>query len=194
MNGEPRLRTERLLLRRWRESDREPFAVINADPQVMEHYPATLSRASSDALIERFEAGFREHGYGLWAVEIAGERPLAGCVGLLPVEIDVAFRPAVELGWRLARDCWGRGIAAEAASASVAFAFQRLRLERLVAYTAAINTRSRRLMERLGMTHSPAEDFLHPSIAQSHRLSPHVLYRLDAAGWKGADAQLARGR
>jgi RimJ/RimL family protein N-acetyltransferase len=101
------MRTERLLLRRWRDGDREPFAAINADPAVMEFYPATLSRERSDKLIDRFEACFRERGYGPWAVELPGARPLAGYVGLSPVQIDVAFAPAVELGWRLARDCWG---------------------------------------------------------------------------------------
>jgi len=180
MDAQPRLRTERLLLRRWCRSDREPFAAINADPAVMELYPATLSRARSDALIERFEACFVERGYGLWAVEIVGERPLAGYVGLFPVEIDAPFAPAVELGWRLARDCWGRGIAAEAARASIRFAFERLSLAALVAYTAAVNTRSRQLMERLGMTHDPREDFAHPGLPAAHSLAPHVLYRLQA--------------
>jgi RimJ/RimL family protein N-acetyltransferase len=183
---EPSLRTGRLLLRRWRAEDREPFAAINADAEVMEHYPATLSRERSDALIERFEDGFREHGYGLWAVEIPGERRLAGYVGLAPVEIDVAFAPAVELGWRLARECWGRGIAYEAARASCAFAFTRLALTELVAYTAAVNERSRRLMERLGMTRDPAEDFAHPGIAAGGRLQPHVLYRLSSHACAGA--------
>jgi RimJ/RimL family protein N-acetyltransferase len=184
MHSQPQLKTERLLLRRWRESDSEPFAAINADPAVMELYPATLSRSSSDALIERFEACIAERGYGLWAVELSPERPLVGYVGLSPVEIDVAFAPAVELGWRLARDCWGRGLASEAASAAIAFAFERLDLSDLVAYTAVVNTRSRRLMERLGMTRDPAEDFRHPGRDVSVRLAPHVLYRLTAGDWR----------
>jgi RimJ/RimL family protein N-acetyltransferase len=177
---EPSLHTERLLLRRWRASDREPLAAINADPAVMEFYPSALTRARSDALVERIEECFEEHGYGLWAVEIVGERPLAGYVGLCPVGAELPFAPTVELGWRLARECWGRGIATEAARASCAFARERPGLERLVAYTAAINVRSRRVMERLGMTRDPAEDFLHPGLAAGHRLAPHVLYRLKA--------------
>jgi RimJ/RimL family protein N-acetyltransferase len=181
---EPSLRTERLLLRRWRMSDREPFAAINADPAVMELYPAALTRADSDALIERIEDCFREHGYGLWAVEVVGETPLAGYVGLWPVEAELPFAPAVELGWRLARECWSRGIATEAAGACCTFAFERLGLMEVVAYTAAINTRSRRLMERLGMTHDPAEDFPHPGIAAGDRLRPHVLCRLAASSWR----------
>jgi RimJ/RimL family protein N-acetyltransferase len=193
MLAQPQLRTERLLLRRWRASDAEPFAAINAEPDVMEFYPATLSRARSDALIARFEACFSERGYGLWAVEIVGERPLAGYVGLFPVEIDVSFAPAVELGWRLARDCWGRGIATEAALASIAFAFQRLSLPGLVAYTAAVNARSRRLMERLGMKCDPAADFRHPGREVTAALAAHVLYRLDAEEWTRADAHRAGG-
>ena len=178
MDSRPQLRTERLLLRRWRADDLEPFAAINADPLVMEFYPATLSRGRSEALIERFEACFRQRGFGLWALELPGERPLVGYVGLFPVEIDVAFAPAVELGWRLARDCWGRGIASEAANAVIAFAFDRVQVPELIAYTAAVNERSRRLMERLGMSRDPTEDFQHPGIADGDRLQPHVLYRL----------------
>jgi RimJ/RimL family protein N-acetyltransferase len=184
VSAEPQLRTERLLLRRWREGDREPFAAINADREVMEHFPATLSQERSDALIERFERCFDEHGYGLWAVELPGEQPLIGFVGLAPVEIDVAFAPSVELGWRLARDCWGRGIATEAATRAVAFAFAQLRLQELVAYTAVGNLRSRRLMQRLGMQRDPAEDFLHPDLPGGHRLARHILYRLGAQRWR----------
>jgi RimJ/RimL family protein N-acetyltransferase len=191
------IRTERLLLRRWRERDREPFAAINADPAVMQYFPATLARERSDETIARIERCFQEHGYGLWAVEIVGELELAGFVGLDRVEPGVPFAPAVELGWRLARACWGRGIATEAARASCAFAFERLGLTELVAYTAAINARSRRVMERLGMTHDPAEDFPHPGIVAGDRLRPHVLYRLAASSrrWPISDrSRAARGR
>jgi len=188
MRTGPQLTTERLVLRRWRERDLDPFAAINADPQVMEYMPSTLTRERSAALIERFERFFEQHGYGLWAVEIPGEAPFAGYVGINPVEIDVTFAPAVELGWRLGRAFWGRGIASEAAIAAIAFAFERLGLGELVAYTAVINARSRRLMERLGMTHDPAEDFHHPGIPAGDPLSPHVLYRLSASHWRDAPA------
>jgi RimJ/RimL family protein N-acetyltransferase len=186
MSAQPRLSTERLLLRRWRDSDREPFAAINADPEVMEHNPAPLARERSDALIERYEAAFERYGYGLWAVELPGERPLAGYVGLFPVEIEVAFAPAVQLAWRLARDCWGRGIATEAARAAIAFAFDEQGIDELVAYTAAVNERSRRVMERLDMTRDPAGDFRHPDGEVSGRLEAHVLYRLAARDWRGS--------
>jgi RimJ/RimL family protein N-acetyltransferase len=180
LNRAPRLKTERLLLRRWRAADLEPFAGLNADPQVMEHFPAALSREQSAALIARIERGFDERGYGLWAVEIPGEAALVGFVGLEPVGIDVAFAPAVELGWRLARPFWGRGIATEAATAATAFGFDQLGLPGLVAYTAQGNLRSRRVMQRLGMRRDPGEDFMHPWLAPDDPLAPHVLYRIDA--------------
>jgi RimJ/RimL family protein N-acetyltransferase len=185
MSAQPQLRTARLLLRRWRGDDRAPFAAINADPEVMEYYPAPLARERSDALIERFEATFERHGYGLWAVELPSERPLAGYVGLFPVEPELPFAPAVELGWRLARECWGRGIATEAARAAIAFAFEQRGIDELVAYTAAINERSRRVMERLEMTRDPEGDFRHPGREVSGRLEAHVLYRLAARDWRG---------
>jgi RimJ/RimL family protein N-acetyltransferase len=167
-----------MLLRRWQTSDLEPCAAMNADPLVMEHFPAPLSRRESAAFIERIEGCFDDCGYGLWVVELPGEAPFAGCVGLLPVGNDLPFAPAVEIGWRLARGHWGMGVAAEAASAVIAFAFERLRLRELVAYTAERNERSRRLMEQLGMHHDPAENFVHPGLPSGHALAPHVLYRL----------------
>jgi RimJ/RimL family protein N-acetyltransferase len=180
------MRTERLLLRRWQGSDLEPFADMNADPTVMEHFPATLSREQSATMIESMEGCFVDHGYGLWAVELSDEPPpaLAGFVGLNQVTEALPFAPAVELGWRLAQRFWGQGIASEAAGASIAFAFERLGLSELVAYTAAINERSRRLMERLGMARDPAEDFLHLGLPRDSSLAPHVLYRLGAQDWR----------
>jgi RimJ/RimL family protein N-acetyltransferase len=174
----PELRTRRLLLRRWQAQDLEPFSAISADPEVMEHFPAPLSREQSAALIERTEASFDTHGYGLWAVELCDENPLVGIVGALAVEDDLPFYPAVELGWRLGHELWGRGIATEGARAVSEYAFQTLGLRELVAYTAASNQRSQRVMERLGMQRDAAEDFMHPKLSVNHPLAPHVLYRL----------------
>jgi RimJ/RimL family protein N-acetyltransferase len=174
----PELRTERLLLRRWRAGDLERCAAMNADPCVMEYFPAPLSRLQTAEFIERMEGSFEDWGYGLWAVELPGEVPFVGCVGLLPVGEELPFAPAVELGWRLVRAHWGRGLAGEAASAATAFAVDRLGLRELVAYTAERNERSRRLMERLGMRHDRAEDFAHPGLPVGHPLAAHVLYRL----------------
>lgn len=152
---------------------------MNADPAVMEHFPSLLTSTESAALIERIETCFEANGYGLWAVELSGESDFIGFVGLVPVDIDVAFAPAVEVGWRLARPFWGRGIATEAASAAMAFGLDELDLPGLVAYTAEGNLRSRRVMERLEMRRDPAEDFAHPGLPAGHPLAPHVLYRAD---------------
>jgi len=172
------LQTERLLLRRWRESDHAPFAALNADPRVMEHFPALLSPAETAARIGRIEAHFEEHGYGLWAVEIKGVTPFAGFVGLSIQKFEAHFMPCVEIGWRLAAEFWGRGYATEGARAALAFGFEQLGLAEILSFTVPANIRSRRVMEKLDMTHDPAEDFDHPLVPAGHPLVRHVLYRL----------------
>jgi RimJ/RimL family protein N-acetyltransferase len=191
VDGGPQLRTERLLLRRWLARDRAAFAAMNADAEVMEHFPATLSGAASDAMIARTEACFERHGYGLWAVELRGEEPFIGFVGLAPVDIPVAFAPAVEIGWRLARPFWGRGFATEAAAAVMRFGFEERGLLEIVSFTATGNERSRDVMERLGMRRDAEEDFDHPLLMEADPLCRHVLYRLSAPRWRGA---VSRGR
>jgi RimJ/RimL family protein N-acetyltransferase len=176
------LRTARLELRPWSESDLAPFAALNADPVVMEHFPSTLSREQSDALVRRIEADMRERGYGLWAVELLDQGTLIGFIGLNPVPNTMPFAPAVEVGWRLAKRFWGQGLAREGAQASLHYAFDALELDEVVSFTAAGNGRSRALMERLGMHRDPSEDFAHPALAPDHRLSHHVLYRLSRSG------------
>lgn len=191
----PLLSTERLLLRRWRAGDAEPFARLNADALVMEHFPATLSRAESDELIERMESSFREHGFGAWAVQVPGSVELAGFVGLWPQNSEqLPFAPAVEIGWRLGRDCWGRGIATEAATAVLWFGFGELGVDEVVSFTTVGNQRSRAVMERLGMHRNPAEDFLHPAIDPGDPLAPHVLYRIKAGEWPARHAPRAAPR
>jgi ribosomal-protein-alanine N-acetyltransferase len=179
------LRTGRLLLRRWRAADREPFAAMNADPVVMEHFPALLTRAESDAFIDRIEAGFAEHGFGLWALEVAEPGPLegrfVGFTGLSVPRLAAHFTPAVEAGWGLARPAWGHGYASEAARRALAAGFGEHRLPEVVAFTAAANARSRAVMRRIGMTRDPADDFSHPALPPGHRLSRHVLYRIRPA-------------
>ncbi len=177
-----RLETERLLLRRWRLEDLGPFAALNADPAVMEFMPATLSAAESAALIERIQAGFEADGFGLWALELPGEASCIGFAGLARVDFNVCFASAVEVGWRLARPFWGRGLATEGASAALAFGFEQCGLPQVVSFTAEGNRRSRAVMERLGMHHDPGEDFDHPLLAEGDPLRRHVLYRLDRVG------------
>jgi predicted N-acetyltransferase YhbS/RimJ/RimL family protein N-acetyltransferase len=176
-------RTSRLVLRRWKDTDLEAFAQLNADPEVMEHFPGVMDRAASDALVERFEAHFAEHGFGPWAIEVHGGESFIGCVGLVHVGFAASFTPAVELTWRLARRSWGHGYASEAARAVCRFAFAELRLPALVSFTVPANQRSRAVMARLGMTHDPRDDFAHPRFAEGHPLRRHVLYRLSATSW-----------
>jgi len=176
------VRTARTLMRPWRSSDLAPFARFNADPEVMEHFEAPLSRAQSDASAARFSDHVRTHGYGFWALEIPGVAEFVGFVGLLPVSFVARFTPAVEIGWRLGRPYWGYGYASEAARGAARFGFDVLGLREIVAYTVPANIRSRAVMTRIGMVHDPAGDFEHPKVPVGHRLRPHVLYRLSASG------------
>lgn len=179
-------RTPRLLLRRWRDSDREPFARLNADPEVMTHFPGVLDRSASDALVDLIEGRFAEDGFGPWAVEVPGGEPFIGFVGLARVRFDAHFTPAVEILWRLARPAWGHGYAAEAAREACRVAFEELRLPEIVSFTVPANQRSRAVMERIGMTHNPNDDFDHPQLAEGHPLRRHVLYRLSAKTGMGS--------
>ena len=173
------LRTERLLLRPWSESDRAPFAAMNADPRVMEHFPSVQTRQQSDAFAERIIAHFAHHGYGLWAVQPHGSADFVGFVGLQHVQFEAHFTPAVEIGWRLAHHAWGRGYATEAAQAVVRYAFADAGLPVLVSMTTVANQRSRHVMDKIGMRHDPADDFDHPLVTNT-RVRRHVLYRLHA--------------
>lgn len=178
MNLSPELQTERLRLRRWLPEDRPEFARLNADPRVVEFLPKPLSREESDALADRIEAHFEQHGFGLWAVEIPGGASLAGFIGLSIPRFEAPFTPCVEIGWRLAAEQWGRGYASEGARAALEFGLGPLGLPEIVSFTVPENTRSRRVMEKIGMRHSPADDFDHPVLPAGHRLRRHVLYRL----------------
>ena len=176
--GSESIETERLLLRRWRADDREAFAALNTDPQVLEFLPRALTRAESGAMIARIEAHIDRHGFGFWAAEIPGVTPLAGFVGLAVPHFEAHFTPCVEIGWRLAPELWGRGYATEGARGVLGYAFDELGLEEIVAYTAPENSASRRVMEKLGMTYDAAEDFDHPLLPAGDRLQRMVLYRI----------------
>jgi ribosomal-protein-alanine N-acetyltransferase len=180
----PELRTERLVLRRWRDEDRAPFARMNADPRVMEFLGPLLSRAESDAMIERAEEIFAQHGFTFWAMEIPGVAAFAGFTGLVVPSWEAHFTPCVEVGWRLAVEHWGRGYATEAARAAVNAGFESFGLDEIVAITVPANVRSRHVMEKLGMTRAPADDFEHPRVAEGDPLRRHALYRLPRAAWQ----------
>lgn len=166
------LRTDRLLLRPWRAQDREPFAAMNADPEVMEHYPAPLTRAQSDALVGRIEAHFAAHGYGLWVVD---DGRFCGYTGLSWAGFAAPFNPSLEVGWRLARHAWGKGYATEAGRAALHRGLTEV--ERVTSFTALRNSRSIRVMEAIGMRRD--REFAHPLLPEGHHLRPHVLYVAD---------------
>ncbi len=180
--------TDRLWLRSWRSDDREPFAVLNGDPEVMEHFPSALSRAESDALVDRIEAFFVTHPYGLWAIERRDTHKFIGFAGLSLQTFEAHFTPAIEVGWRLAREDWGHGFATEAGRAAIAHGFQTVGLPEIVSFTGATNLRSRGVMERLGMISDPGDDFDHPRVPVGHPLRHHVLYRLSARAWSDRGA------
>lgn len=150
----------------------------------MEHMPKLLTRAESDAMADRVRSHFERHGFGLWAVEAVGVADFIGFIGLSVPKFDAAFTPCVEIGWRLAFEHWGRGFATEAAGAALDFAFGRVGVSEVVSFTVPANARSRRVMERLGMTRNPADDFDHPNLPVGHPLRRHVLYRMPAVRWK----------
>lgn len=178
------LRTERLLLRQWKDADLDQWAELNADPEVMEHFVAVLSREESDAQAERFRGLIAAHGWGLWAAEAPGVTPFIGFVGLSRTEFDAPFTPAVEVGWRLARRWWGHGYASEGARAALGFAFGELGLEEVVSFTAPGNVRSQSVMRRIGMTRDPGDDFDHPNVPENHPIRRHVLYRITRPQWE----------
>lgn len=171
------LRTDRLILRDWREADRALFATMNADRSVMEFFTSVLSPDQSNLMVERFSAELAERGYCPWAVELTHDGAFIGFVGLHTIPDDLLFAPGVEVGWRLAKPFWGCGYATEAGAASLRYGFNTLGFEEIVSFTAAINLRSRRVMERLGMSRDENDDFEHPWVAEYHPLRPHVLYR-----------------
>jgi len=174
--------TARLRLRQWRDADRVPFADLNADRQVMQYFPARLSRAESDAMADRCQALIAERGWGLWAVETRSGREFIGFVGLHVPAAPLPFCPCVEVGWRLAARFWGQGFATEAARAALGVGFGQLGLDEIVSYTSILNLRSRAVMQRLGMTESE-ETFEHPVVPEGHALREHCLYRLTRSQW-----------
>jgi ribosomal-protein-alanine N-acetyltransferase len=171
------LETDRLILRPWRDDDLAPFAEMNADPQVMEHFPAPLDREQSDRFVQRIRSHFAQRDYGLYALEHKNGPPFLGFVGLTVVDFEAEFAPGVEIGWRLSRASWGQGLASEAASECLRFAFEELRLPEVVSFTSPSNLRSQAVMQRIGMTHDTDGDFEHPRVAPGHPLRRHVLFR-----------------
>lgn len=172
------LRTERLVLRRWRDGDRAAFHGMNADPKVMATIGAVMSRSESDAFMNRIEHHFDEHGFGVWCVELDGQ--VAGYTGFMVPW----FRDGVEIGWRIRSQHWGRGIAPEAARACLRWGFDDLGFDEIISFTAVTNVNSRRVMEKIGLERDPDGDFDHPSVPVGNPLRPHVLYRLSRSSYR----------
>jgi ribosomal-protein-alanine N-acetyltransferase len=171
------IRTARLLMRRWRDEDRAPFAAMNADPEVMEHFPAALTRAESDAFVDRIETHFETHGYGLWVLE--DDTGFLGFTGLNWATFDAVFNPSLEVGWRLARPAWGKGYASEAAIEAVRRGLAEV--ERITSFTALTNERSWAVMQRIGLRRDSLFD--HPRVPDGHPVRRHVLYVADRHLW-----------
>jgi RimJ/RimL family protein N-acetyltransferase len=182
---QPALRTERLRLRQWKESDLPTFAEMNADPRVINFFPALLSENESNELAQRIRTSMTKLGLGLWVVEVPGIASFIGFVGLSVPRFNVHFTPCAEIGWRLAFDHWGHGYATEAAQLALGYGFGTRALSEIVSFTSATNHRSRAVMERLGMRRDPVEDFDHPELPEGDPLRRHVLYRLSSGSYFG---------
>ena len=178
------LESARLVLRQWHDDDLREFAALCADPHVMRYFPAPLTRLEAAALIGRVRGHFNEYGFGLWALERKDSGAFIGMTGLLNVNFEAPFGPAVEIGWRLARRHWGLGFASEAAWTCLRCAFAQLRLGEVVSFTTEGNLPSQKVMQAIGMVHDPQGNFEHPRLPSGHPLRPHVLYRIDRARWE----------
>ena len=183
LRAAPQITTPRLVLREWREADRDAFAQMNADPRVSEFLVRPVTRADSDEVVDRIDRCWRECGYGLWAAERRDSGAVIGYVGLWPATFDAPFTPAVEVGWRLAHAHWGNGFATEGATEALRFGFEVMEMPEIVSFTAHRNVRSIRVMERLGMRRDPYGDFEHPAFEPDQPGHEHVLYRLSRADW-----------
>ena len=172
------LQTKRLILRPWKQEDLEPLSRLNADPKVMEFLLKPLTREESAARLECYTKHIQDHGWGLWAVSAPGISDFIGWIGLWPIGFEAHFTPAIEVGWRLLPEFWGRGYATEGAKASLQYGFNVLNLDEIVSITVLKNLRSRRVMDKIGMHHDPKDDFDHPLLPEGHPLRRHVLYRL----------------
>lgn len=180
------IKTTHLTLRHWQKCDLEPFALMNADPRVMEHFPSIKTFEESlkeyEAILEHFE----KHGYGLWAVSENNKTNFIGYIGLRYIDFPAAFTPAVEVGWRLAYDYWRKGYATEGAKASLKYGFEILKLPEIISFTSSENLRSRKVMERIGMHRCEKNDFDHPKLPEGHRLRRHIFYKISQSDWKEA--------
>lgn len=178
MTIEFQIKTPRLILRHWKDSDYEPFAKLNCDPEVLRYFPRLITTEQSNEIIDRCKIEIERDGIGLWAVSVPGICDFIGFIGIRKVGPEMPFAPAVEIGWRLAKEYWGQGYATEGAQAVLDYAFNRMGLDEVVAFTTVTNLPSQNVMKKLGMVYSKDEDFDHPKLDKNHPLARHVLYRI----------------
>lgn len=177
------LLTERLILRQWQPSDYADFAQMNADTEVMRYFPKRLSSAQSDMIAHKCQQLIEDNGWGFWVVSLKETSKFIGMVGLNETHADMPFAPSVEIGWRLQKRYWGQGYATEAARAALCFAFNDLKLDAVVAFTAIINEQSQMIMKRIGMSNTQ-DDFYHPMLDSDHPLAKHVLFKITQDDWR----------
>jgi 3-dehydroquinate dehydratase/shikimate dehydrogenase len=173
------IKTKRLILRPWLPEDFAPFAQMNADPRVRQYFLSTLTPKESNLEASAHARFIEEHGWGLWAVSVPSVADFIGFIGLNQIRFTAPFTPAIEIGWRLAHEYWGKGYATEGALASLTYGFDTLKLNEIVSFTSIHNIPSISIMKKIGMKHNPADDFDHPKISKGHPLRRHVLYRIN---------------
>jgi len=176
------LKTKRLLLRQWKSEDFKPFARISADPDVMKFYPNTLNESESNAMVEKIQNLIAEKGWGFWAIENLADNNFMGFVGLHIPHYELPVSPCIEIGWRLAKQYWGKGFATEAGMASLDFAFEQLNVDEVYSFASTTNKKSQAVMTRLNMIDTKS-NFNHPMIPDGNPLKEHVLYVIDKHKW-----------
>ena len=176
------LETPRLRMRQWLPADREPFARLSADPQVMRYFPTMMNRQEADSFADRMQGKMQANGWGFWVLERKSDGQFLGFTGLNNPPAELPFSPCVEIGWRLTRESWGLGYASEAATRALDFAFEKLDTDKVYAFTAVPNERSAAVMRRIGMTDT-GERFMHPAVPEGHELQEHLLYAITREQW-----------
>lgn len=175
--------TKRLILREWQNSDIAPFAAMGQDPLVMEYFPDLLTPEESSGVIDRIKTVFKENGFCFYACELKSTAEFIGFIGLSVPKFKAHFTPCVEIGWRISSEHWGKGYATEGALKCLEVGFEEFNLNEIVSIAVKGNFRSHKVMDKIGMQRDLSSDFLHPNLASTHKLAPHLLYRMSKPLW-----------